>query len=261
MIERPLILGCTPVSCTTLGSRAWSVTATIDDPLEINDGWGIARGDVVFLDFRAVTTPPSVGRYVISAITSKASRMIAMVLDWASAMPPLSPVECLNVRGYLAQPVDAAGTVQHPIQQTILIPQEMIDLAKQADLFAIGDEVSESEQVRSFPIEGLLLPGQFAHITSSGTAVKALPQDMERMPAAGLVLAVQGNLARVQVSGIVPSIASGLLCGAPVFVGDGGLPISDPAGITMPAAVQLVGVALDSSTVSLAISGQFVKRA
>lgn len=261
MIERPLILGCTPVSCTALGSRAWSVTATIDDPLEINDGWGIARGDVVFLDFRAVTTPPSVGRYVISSITTKASRSIGVVLDWASAMPPQSPADCLNVRGYLAQPVDAAGTVQHPIQQTILIPQEMIDLAKQADIFAIGDEVSESEQVRSFPTGEVLVVGEFAHILPSGVAVKAIPQDVSRMPAVGLVLAVQGNLARVQVSGIVPSIASGLVSGAPVFVGDGGLPINDPAGITMPAAVQITGVALDSSTVSLAINGQFVKRA
>lgn len=261
MIERPLILGCTLTSCTSLSGRAWAVTATIDDPLEINDGWGIARGDIVFLDFRAVTTPPSVGRYVISSITTKASRSIGMVLDWASAMPPQSPSACLNVRGYLAQPVDAAGTVQHPTQQTILIQQEMIDLAKQADIFAIGDEASEAEQVRSFPVGEMLEPGQFAHILPSGVAVKALPQDMSRMPAAGLVLAVQGGLARVQVSGIVPGVANGLVAGAPVFVGDGGLPITDPAGITLPAAIQITGVALDSSTVSLAINGQVVKRA
>jgi len=39
------------------------------------------------------------------------------------------------------------------------------------------------------------------------------------------------------------------------------LPITDPAGITLPASVQMIGVALDASSLSLAITGQFVKRA
>lgn len=260
MIERPLILGFTPTSCTSVSGRAWSVIATIDDPQEINDGWGIARGDVVFLDHRFSTTPSRVGRYVISSIINKSSRTVGLVLDWASAATPLSPADCLDVRGYLAQPVDAAGTVQHPTQQTILVQQAMIDLAKQADLFAVGDESSESEQVRAFAMAEPLLVGLYAHIRPDGTAEVAIPQDPTRMPAAGLVLAIEGEQARVQVSGIVPSIASGLICGAPVFVGDAGLPTTDPAGITMPAAVQMTGVALDSSTVSLAISGQLAKR-
>lgn len=261
MIDRPVILGYTPTSCSSIGGGAWAVNATIDDPLEINDGWAIARGDVVFLDFRAVTTPPSVGRYTVASIVSKSSRSIGLILEWASAASPVSPSECIGMRGYLAQPVDQIGTVHHPIPQTILLPQAVIDLAKQAELFAIGDEATETEQVRAFPMGEELEPGVFVHITDAGLAVKALPQDASRMPAQGLVLATQGNLARVQVSGIVPRIATSLLCGAPVFVGDGGLPITSPEGITLPAAVQIVGTALDSASISLAITGQFIKRA
>lgn len=260
MIDRPVVLGFTPTSCTDMGSVAWSVTATIDDPQEINDGWGIANGDVVFLDMRAATTPPSVGRYTINSLVSRSSKTVAAILEWACAAAPVSPTACLGVRGYLAQPIDVVGTVLHPIKEMILLEQEVIDLAKQAELFAIGDESSESEQVRSIPMGEPLAPGQCAHITFAGTAVLAIPQDAARMPAAGIVLATQGNLARIQVSGIAPRIASGLLPGAPVFVGEGGLPVSDPAGITLPAAVQMIGVALDSTSVSLAVTGQLVKR-
>lgn len=261
MIERPLVLGYTPVSCTPMGGSAWSVTATIDDPLEINDGWAIALGDIVFLDLRLATTPPSVGRYTITSLVSKSSRTIGAILEWAGAAAPVSPSECLGVRGYLAQPVDAAGTVQHPRAQTILLEQAVIDLARLVDLYSIGDEASESEQVRSYPMGEVLLAGQLVHVTPSGTVILALPQDAERMPAAGVVFEIQGNLARVRVSGIAPHVASGLNPGMPVFVGDGGLPLSDPGSITLPAAVQMIGVALDASTIALSITGQMVKRA
>lgn len=261
MIDRPVVLGYTPTSCTPMGVGAWSVTATIDDPLEINDGWAIAVGDVVFLDHRLTTTPPSASRYEVSSLSVKSSRAVSMILEWACAAAPVSPAECLGVRGYLAQPVDAVGTVQHPIPQAILLDAAFIDLAKKVQLYAIGDESSESEQVRAYPMGEAVTVGQFVHVTPAGLVVAAIPQDAERMPAAGLVLAVDGTLARVQVSGIAPRIASGLVPGAPVFVGEGGLPVSDPAGITLPAAVQVTGVALDSSSVALSITGQLVKRA
>lgn len=261
MIDRPVVLGYTPISCVSMGPDAWSVTATIDDPLEINDGWAIARGDVVFLDLRHVTIPPSVGRYVINSLVSKSSRTIGAILEWASAAAPVSPAESIGVRGYLAQPVDAVGTVVHPIKQTILLDQAVIDLAKQVQLYAIGDESSESEQVRAYVMAEAVSVGQLVRVTPSGTVLAASPQDESRMPAAGIVLALEGNLARVQVSGIAPRIASGLIPGAPVFVGEGGLPVSSPTGITLPAALQAIGVALDSSSVALSITGQMVKRA
>lgn len=261
MIDRPMVLGYTPTACTSMGPAAWSVTATIDDPMEINDGWAVARGDIVFLDLRLATTPPSVGRYEVTGLVSKSSRTIGAILEWACAAAPVSPSECLGRRGYLAQPVDSVGTVQHPIPQTILLEQAVIDLAKQVQLYAIGDEASESEQVRAYPMEEPVAVGQLVHVTATGAVRAAMPQDYARMPAAGIVLAVDGSLARIQVSGIAPRIASGLVPGAPVFVGEGGLPVSDPAGITLPAAVQAIGVALDSSSVALSITGQFVKRA
>jgi len=262
MIDRPVLLGFTPLTCVDMGGSAWAVTAFVDDPLEINDGWAVARGDVVYLDLRAsLSAAGTVGRYVISSIVNKSSHQIGVNLEWASAGASVSPSECLNVRGYLAQPVDVIGTVQHPIQQTILVQQEVIDLAQQVDLYAIGDEAEESEQVRTVPTNEALSAGQMVHVTTAGLAVLCSPQDPMRMPAAGIVLARSGNQVRVRVSGLAPRIASGLIPGLPVFVGDGGLPITDPTGITLPAAVQIIGVALDSSTVCLAITGQVVKRA
>lgn len=262
MIDRPVILGFTPLNCVSLGGSAWSVTAFVDDPLEVNDGWAVATGDVVYLDQRSSTTAPgTVGRYEVRGIVNKSSRQVGVALEWAAAGAAISPEECLTVRGYLAQPVDAVGTIEHPIQQTILIPQEMIDLAKRVELYAIGGEAEESEEVRTFQTAEALEEGQLVHVTPAGMAVLCSPQDPMRMPAAGIVLEQSGNQVRVRVAGIALRVTSGLIPGLPVFVGDGGLPITDPAGITLPAAVQSIGVALDSSTVSLAITGQFVKRA
>lgn len=261
MIDRPVILGFTPTSCGDMGGSAWTVVASVDDPLEINDGWAVARGDVVFLDQRtSVAAPNTVGRYVITSIVSKSSHTLGLILEWAAAGAAVSPSECIGVRGYLAQPVDAVGTVQHPSKQTILVAQEMIDLAKKVELYSIGDEADEQEDVRAYETVEALEPGQFAHVTPAGLAVLAIPQDPERMPATGMVIAKSGNQVRVRVGGIVPRLASGLDIGLPVFVGDGGLPITDPAGITLPAAVQMTGVALDSSTINLTITGQVVKR-
>lgn len=262
MIDRPVLLGFTPITSGSMGGDAWSVVAMVDDPVEINDGWAIARGDVVFLDLRAsATAPGSVGRYVVASIINKSSNQVGVALEWASAGAPISPSECIGVRGYLAQPVDVVGTVAHPVQQTILLDQVVIDLAKQVEVYAIGDEAAETEQSRSFSTDEVIAPGTLVHVRSSGMAVKAMPQAADRMPAVGIVLSQSGNLVRVQTSGIVPRIANSLNPGLPVFVGDAGLPITDPAGITLPASVQMIGVALDASSLSLAITGQFVKRA
>jgi len=96
--------------------------ASVDDPLEINDGWAIARGDVVFLDLRASSTAPNtVGRYVVTSIVSKGSRSVSVVLEWEAAGGAVDPDECIGARGYLAQPVDQVGTVRHPIKQSIMV--------------------------------------------------------------------------------------------------------------------------------------------
>ena len=261
MREQPVILGFVPTSVTPLGSNAWSVTATVDDPQEINDGWAIARGDVVYLDQRASTTAPgTAGRYVVASILSKSGRTVSLMLDWDAASSPVSPAECLGVRGYLAQPIDVVGTVAHPAQQTILLQQEFIDLAKLVEVNAIGDDATELEQVRTLPTEEILDAGRLVHITPAGMAVLAIPQDPTRMPAAGIVLSGSAGQVRVRFSGIAPRVGVGLLIGAPVFVGDGGLPVTDPVGITLPAAVQMMGVALDSTTIALAVTGAMTKR-
>lgn len=261
MVEQPVILGFVPTSVTSLGGSAWSVTAAVDDPLEIHDGWAIARGDVLFLDLRdSVSAPGTAGRYTVASIVGKGSKVVSVVLEWDAAGAPVSPIECLNVRGYLAQPVDVVGTVAHPRQQTILLEQAFIDLARHVEQYAIGTESEESEQVRTFRAEEEVEAGKFVTVMPSGNIVLSVPQDMSRMPASGIALTSGEGLIRVRVGGITPRVAAGLLPGAPVFVGDGGLPVTDPQGITLPAAVQLVGTALDTSSIALAITGSVVKR-
>jgi len=261
MITQPVILGFTPTAVTAMGSDAWAVTADVDDPLEINDGWFIARGDVIFLDLRnSVSAPGTVGRYVLSSIVSKSSRAVSVVLEWGSAGIPISPVQCIGVRGYLAQPLDLNGQISHPTQQTILIEQAVIDLAKHVEQYAIGDNSEDSEHVKTLYAEEPVLAGQFVRLMPSGKIAVAIPQDSARMPATGLALTAGDGAIRVRVGGITPRLAAGLLPGAPVFVGDGGLPITDPAGITLPAAVQIAGVALDTASMFVTITGAVVKR-
>lgn len=261
MITRPVILGFTPTAVTAMGSDAWAVTADVDDPLEINDGWFIARGDVVFLDLRAsISLPGSAGRYVVSSIVSKSSRIISVVLEWGSAGVAVSPAECIGVRGYLSQPLDLNGMIEHPVQQTILIEQEVIDLAKRVEQYAIGTEAEDSEHVKTLYADEAIAAGQFVRLMPTGKIVAAIPQDASRMPATGIALTEGAGSIRVRVGGITPRIVTGLLPGAPVFVGDGGLPITDPAGITLPAAVQIAGVALDTASMFVTITGAMVKR-
>lgn len=261
MIDQPVILGFVPTSVTSAGSASWAVTAQTDDPLEINDGWMISRGDVVFLDLRAsASAAGTVGRYLVASIVSKSSHLVSVILDWASVGPAVSPSECVGVRGYLAQPIDVVGTVSHPKQQTLLLPQEVIELAKDVERYAIGTEVEESEQVVTLHASEPIAVGEFVRLLPTGVVVRAVPQDPERMPATGIALTGGIGQLRIRVGGVAPRIASGLLPGAPVFIGDAGLPITDPTGITLPAAFQIVGVALDATTVSLSLTGSLVRR-
>lgn len=263
-MDRPVILGFVPTAVAPVSSSAWVVTASVDDPLEANDGWMVAAGDVVFLDHRAsVSAPGTVSRYLVTSIVAASSRQVSVNLEWGGAAAPVSPLECMGLRGYLAQPLDGVGTVKHPVQQTILVEQEVIDLAKMTEVFAIGEGggASSTDMEQSFPTDEVLTPRMLVHVLPNGKAVKATPQDASRMPALGVVLAYNNGTVRVRTGGIVASAASGLIPGAPVFVGDAGLPVTDPAGITLPAAFQILGVALNSSDISLSITGQMVKRA
>ncbi len=263
-MDRPVILGFVPTAVTPVASGEWTVTASVDDPLEANDGWMVARGDVIFLDHRlSPSAPGTVSRYIVTGLLSASSRQVSVEMEWSSAAAPVSPSECMGARGYLAQPLDVAGTVKHPTQQTILIEQEVIDLAQQAEVFSIGDGggASATDTEQTFATDEVLTPRMLVHVLPNGKAVKATPQDSSRMPALGIVLAYNNGTVRVRTGGIVASAATGLIPGAPVFVGDAGLPVTDPAGITLPAAFQILGVALNSSDISLSITGQMVKRA
>lgn len=264
-MDRPVILGFVPTSVTPVSSASWVVTASVDDPLEANDGWMVTGGDIVFLDHRtSVSAPGTVSRYVITGMLAASSKQVSVELEWGGAAAPVSPQECLGIRGYLAQPLDVGGMVKHPVQQTILVEQLVIDLAKQAEVFAIGESggsgASGTDTEHTFATDEVLAPGMLVHVRPNGRAVKAVPQDLSRMPAVGIALAYSSGTVRVKTAGIVPGLASGLIPGGLVFVGSAGLPVTDPAGITLPAAFQLLGVAVNSTDISLSITGQVVKR-
>lgn len=263
-MDNRVTLGFVPTGVTAWGANLWTVVAEVDDPLECNDGWMVCHGDIVYLDLRgSASAPGTVGRYEITTVHAASSRRVTVGLEWAGAAAPVSPMECLGIRGYLCQPIDVVGTVKHPVQQTILIEQAVMDLAKQAELFAIGNNGGEgggTDTEQAFFTDAVLSPGELVHVLPNGKAVLACPQDPARMPAIGIVVGYSNGTVRVRTGGIVGG-GDGLLPGAPVFVGNAGLPVTDPAGITLPAALQLLGVALNSTIMSLTITGQMVKRA
>lgn len=263
-MDRPVILGFVPTAAVSSGS-VWEVVASVDDPLECNDGWMVAKGDVVFLDQRAsVTAPGTVGRYIVEDVLSASSRIVRVYLSWGSVSVPVAPMECLGKRGYLAQPVGISGAVQHPTQQTILVSQPVIDLAMQVDALngeggTDGGTGVSGSQTRTFSTLEALSFGQCFAVRPDGKAVLASPQDPTRMPVVGLVLERSGSVMKGQLGGEFQGSA-GLVPGLPVWVGDAGLPVSSFGGITLPAAMQLLGVALSSTDISLAITGQMTRR-
>lgn len=264
-MDRPVLLGFVPTAAASYGSQ-WEVIASVDDPLECNDGWMVAKGDVVFLDQRASSTAPgTVGRYLVADVLSASSRQVRVYLSWGAASVPVPPMECIGKRGYLAQPVNVSGAVQHPTQQTILVAQAVIDLAKQVDALngegggTDGGTGVAGSQTRSFATDEALAFGQCFAVLPNGKAVLASPQDPARMPVVGLVLERVGSVMKGQLGGEFQG-SSGLIPGEPVWVGDAGLPVSNVGSITLPAAVQLLGVAVSSTDISLTITGQMTRR-
>lgn len=264
-MDRPVLLGFVPTAAAAVGS-VWEVIASVDDPLECNDGWMVAKGDVVFLDQRAsITAPGTVGRYIVEDVLAASSRQVRVHLSWGAVTVPVAPMECIGKRGYLSQPVNLSGSIQHPTQQSILVVQPVIDLAKQVD--ALNSESGGTDagsgvagsQTRTFITDEALAFGQCFAVLSNGKAVLACPQDPARMPVVGLVLERSGSVMKGQLGGEFKGSA-GLTAGDPVWVGDAGLPINNVGSITLPAAVQLLGVALSSTDVSLAITGQVTRR-
>lgn len=264
-MDRPVLLGFVPTAAASYGSQ-WEVIASVDDPLECNDGWMVAKGDVVFLDQRlSVTAPGTVGRYLIEDVMSASSRQVRVRLSWGAVTVPVAPMECIGKRGYLAQPINLSGAIQHPTQQTILVAQPVIDLAKQVD--ALNSEGGGTDagtgvagsQTRTFITDEALSFGQCFAVLPNGKAVLACPQDSARMPVVGIVLERAGIVMKGQLGGEFKG-SSGLISGNPVWVGDAGLPISNVGGITLPAAVQLLGMALSSTDISLTITGQVTRR-
>ena len=263
-MDRPVILGFVPTAAAVMAG-GWEVIASVDDPLECNDGWMVAKGDVVFLDQRlSLTAPGTVGRYLVADVLAASSRQVRLLLSWGSVTVPVAPMECIGKRGYLAQPVGLSGAVEHPTQQTILVAQPVIELAKQVDAL-VGEGGGDGgtgvagSQTRSFITDELLAFGQCFAVTPAGKAVLACPQDPARMPVVGVVLERAGSVVKGQLGGEFQGSA-GLIPGGPVWVGDAGLPVSSFGGITLPAAVQLLGVALSSTDISLAITGQMTRR-
>ena len=117
--------------------------------------------------------------------------------------------------------------------------------------------------VRVFPTEAVIPDNRMVTLRR-GVAAVADPTQNDFMPAAGITLAVLGgnaNEVTVQTSGITPPLPYVFEPGQPVFVGpDGGL-VQNTDLLPKPCWFQMIGLAVDTERVTLAISGQMTFRA
>ena len=159
----------------------------------------------------------------------------------------------------------------HPSPRVLMVPQELIDLAKNAETFVIidrfsiagggsgVDQVARDRQVHAVATPRSFTIGQVVTLRG-GVADLACPQDDARMPAAGIALGMGAGTVVVQGGGVVTNPVFNFVAGLPLWVSDTGALTQDPSSVTRPSWLQEVGIALTQTTASLAFTGQMTKR-
>lgn len=269
----PFLLGFTPIiSAPSIDVDTWDVQAEVDDPTERYSGFDVSVGDVVFLDLRSSTTSPdTAGRYTVETILARTATSLRVVLAWGGDGAGIDPVEGAGHRGYMTRGSNRNSLAWHPSPRVLMVPQELVDLAKNAETFIIIDRFSTAgsgssvDQVaRDRQVRAVLTPRSFTIgqvvTTRAGLADLACPQIDARMPAAGIALGMGAGTVLVQGSGVITNPVFSFTPGLPVFVSDAGGLTQDPETISRPGWLQLMGMALDVSTISLNITGQMTKR-
>lgn len=267
------LLGFTPVvSSPSVGIDQWDVQAEVDDPSERFSGFDVSVGDVVFLDLLSSTTAPgTAGRYLVEAILARSAGLIRVVLSWGGVGVGVDPIEGAGHRGYLTRSSDRNSLAWHPMARSLMVDPDLIQAARNTESFAIVDlfstgaagssvdQVARDRQVRPLSADRSFTIGQTV-TRRGGLTDLACPQDDLRMPALGVALGMGAGTVLVQSFGIVSNPVFHFEPGLPIFVASNGGLTQDPSSVTLPGWLQVVGVALDSSTVSFNFTGQMTKR-
>lgn len=260
------------ISSPSVGVDEWDVQAEVDDPTERFSGFDVSVGDVVFLDLLSSTTAPgTAGRYIVESILARSASAIRVVLSWGGVGVGVDPIEGAGHRGYLTRSSERNSLAWHPMARSLMVDVDLIQAARNAesfaviDLFSTGssgssvDQVARDRQVRALPAARSFTIGQVV-TRRGGLTDLANPQDDLRMPGLGLALGMGAGTVLVQSSGIVSNPIFSFEPGLPLFVSDTGGLTQDPSEITRPGWSQVVGVALDTSIISLNFTGQMAKR-
>lgn len=274
MAFNPTLLGLTPVySAQSTAANEWDVTAEVDDPTDQFSGFDAVVGDIAFTDFVSSTNAPgTVGRYTLQSIVSRTATTLRAIWRWGGVGDPVDPVEAAGQRGYLAKSSLRNGFAWHPRSNRLMVPQWVIDGARNTEAFAVTDTLSDSgggssgvdqtardRQTRAIPTSQVFNTGQV--VTERGGVLSlAHPADELLMPATGVVLSMGIGKVLVQTVGTTPALPYSFEPGKPVFVGAYGTLTQNADAVPRPGMFQHVGVAGIGGTVTLAITGLVVKR-
>lgn len=273
MATIPLLLGFVPiVSAPSVASDEWDVQAEVDDPSERFSAFDVSVGNVVFLDLLSSTTAPNTaGRYVVQSILSRTASTVRVILRWGGDGAGIDPVEGAGHRGFLTVQSPRNSLAWMPSARSLMLPPELVDASRNAEQFVIvdkfaitingsgTDQTARDRQVRTLPTDRTFTVGQLV-TRRGGVTQLACPQDDLRMPAVGIALGMGSGSVLVQGAGIVSNPVFAFEAGLPVFVSDTGGMTQDPAAVTRPGWLQVIGTALDATVLSLSINGQATKR-
>lgn len=274
MAFNPTLLGLTPIaSAPSTAVNEWDVTAEVDDPTDQFSAFDAAIGDVIFTDFISSTSSPdTVGRYTLQAIVSRSATVLRGIWRWGGVGDAVDPVEAAGQRGYLAKASLRNGFAWHPRSNRLMVPQRVIDGARNTEAFAVTDALSDSgggssgvdqtardRQTRVIATSQVFNTGQVVSLRG-GALTLAEPSDDLLMPAFGIVLSMGIGNVLIQTGGTTPSLPYALEPGKPVFVGAGGALTQNAEAVPRPGHLQHLGVAAAGNAVTLAITGMTVKR-
>lgn len=272
MASTPIVLGYVPISSVSVAVDEWDVQAEVDDPTERFSGFDIARSAIVFVDLRSSTTAPdSVGRYTISTIVQRTAAGARLRLKWAGTGVPVDPNEGAGHRGYLTAGSPRNGLAWHPSPRVIQVEVALIEAAKNVESFAIidnfdngnsavADEMARGRQVRTLPTVRTFTRGQVVTMRP-GAADLALPYDDTRLPGIAIALEMAPGGVIVQTGGLVTDLPFTLEPGREVFLSNTGGMTQDAASVVRPGKLQLLGVAVDSSSMIFSPPAYSVNRA
>lgn len=270
-MSTPVVLGVVPITSSYGGANRWDVQFEVDDPTERFSGFDVVSGGILFLDMVSSTTAPgTVARYIVESVLVRAAGVVRIVVTWAGVGAPVDPVEAAGQRGYLTQASPRNGLAWHPSYRTMQVESRLIEAAKNVEMFAVVDNFdsaaapspdseARARQVREIPTPRTFTYGQVV-TTRPGVGALADPRDPFYMPGIGIAIGMGTGVVYVQTSGTIDDLPYSLTPGKRVWVADNGGLTQDPTTVSKPGELQLIGVAVDATSVTISPPGLVVQR-